>query len=65
MIDSIGHHAYLGGGASGVVLQFAIGSDGTLSPLALAGVAADNPTGVVLAPGTSGLRAWQMRGHGL
>ncbi len=50
VIDSIGRHAYLGGGASGVVLQFSIGFDGTLSALALAGVAADDPTGVVLAP---------------
>lgn len=53
VVDSIGRHAYLGGGASGVVLQFAIGSDGTLSPLPLAGVAADDPTGVVLAPRTA------------
>jgi DNA-binding beta-propeller fold protein YncE len=50
VIDSLGHHAYLGGGISGVVLQFSIGSGGTLSPLPLAGVAADDPTGVVLAP---------------
>jgi len=50
VIDSIGHHAYLGGGLSGVVLQFSVGSDGTLTSLALAGVAADSPTGVVLAP---------------
>jgi DNA-binding beta-propeller fold protein YncE len=50
VIDSVGRHAYLGGGISGVVLQFSIGSDGTLAPLALAGVAADDPTGVVLAP---------------
>lgn len=50
VIDSLGHHAYLGGGISGVVLQFSIGADGTLSPLPLAGVAADDPTGLVLAP---------------
>jgi DNA-binding beta-propeller fold protein YncE len=49
-IDSIGRHAYLGGGVSGVVLQFSIGSDGTLTALALAGVAADEPVGVVLPP---------------
>ncbi len=53
-IDSLGRHAYLGGGSDGVVLQFSIGADGTLSPLAPAGVAADDPTEVVLTPNGQG-----------
>jgi 6-phosphogluconolactonase (cycloisomerase 2 family) len=50
VIDSIGHHAYLAGYLSGVVLQFSVGTDGTLSPLPLGGVSAFNATDVVLTP---------------
>lgn len=53
-IDSIGSHAYLGGSSSGVVLQFSVAPDGALAALPLAGVAADDPTWVVLTPGDQG-----------
>src|SRR6185437_3876776 len=43
-----------GGNSSGVVLQFSVGLDGALSALPLAGVAADDPTGVVLTPSDQG-----------
>ncbi len=50
-IDSVGRHAYVGGGtSSNVVLQFSIGPDGALSALAPATITADDPQEIVLTP---------------